>query len=102
MSKRPLSRQQIEVARFMAEHPHVRNIDVSRQFNLSKNTLSNWLKREDFCAEIDRTASALSRLADKMPQLMEMAIESGDAEAARLVLEINGMLSKRTEVMIYA
>lgn len=100
--QRPLSRQQIEVARYMAEHPHVRKIDISRQFNLSKNTLANWLKREDFCAEIDRTASALSRLADKMPVLMEAAIQSGDAEAARLILQLNGMLAKRTEVALYA
>ncbi len=99
---RPLTRRQLEVARYMAEHPMARKKDIIAKYDLGKNTLTNWLKREDFCAEIDRTASALSRLADKMPQLMEMAIESGDAEAARLILQLNGMLAQQTEVRIYA
>ena len=86
----------------MAEHPNIRIIEVIRHFDLGKNTLTNWLKREDFCAEIDRTKDGLARLADNLPQLIELAIESRDADAARLVLQLNGILPKQTEVTIYA
>lgn len=37
-----------------------------------------------------------------MPVLMEMAIEERDATAARLVLELNGMITQQTEVTIHA
>lgn len=100
--QRPLTRRQLEVARYMGEHPMARKKDIIAKYDLGKNTLTNWLKREDFCNEIDRTASALSRLSDNMPQLMEFAIQSGNAEAARLILQLNGMLPQQTEVRIHA
>lgn len=99
---RPLSRKQNAVAAYMAEHPLAKKKDVAAQFNVSASTISNWCKLPAFIEYIAANARELAQLAEIMPTLMEMAIEERDATAARLVLELNGMITQQTEVSIYA
>lgn len=99
---RPLTRKQIAVAAFMAEHPLAKKKEVAAQFGVSASTISNWCQLPAFIEYIDVNAREMARLAEIMPVLMEMAIEERDATAARLILELNGMISNQTEVMLYA
>lgn len=101
MSTRPLSRKQIAVAAYMAEHPLAKKKEVAAHFGVSASTISNWCQLPAFIEYLDASARELAQLAEIMPALMEMAIEERDATAARLVLELNGMISNQTEVTLY-
>lgn len=98
---RPLTHKQIAVATFMVEHPLAKKKEVAAHFGLSAATITNWSQLPAFIEFIDANAREMARLAEIMPVLMEMAIEERDATAARLVLELNGMITQQTEVTLH-
>lgn len=97
---RPLTHKQIAVAAYMVEHPLAKKKEVAAHFGMKATTLSNWCKLPAFIEYIDASAREMARLAEIMPVLMELAIEERDATAARLVLELNGMITQQTEVTL--
>ncbi|RCX22945.1 putative insertion element HTH domain-containing protein [Fontibacillus phaseoli] len=64
------------------------------------NTLGNWRKDKTFDAELKRAIvrNNSAKLPEVVESMAEWAIREGNAAAAKLVLQINGMLTDKVEV----
>ncbi|OMC96216.1 phBC6A51 family helix-turn-helix protein [Paenibacillus sp. FSL R5-0636] len=64
------------------------------------NTLGNWRKDKAFDAELKRAIvrNNSAKLPEVVESMADWAIREGNAAAAKLVLQINGMLTDKLEV----
>ncbi|ETT64934.1 hypothetical protein BSK66_07940 [Paenibacillus odorifer] len=64
------------------------------------NTLGNWRKDKAFDAELKRAIvrNNSAKLPEVVESMADWAIREGNAAAAKLVLQINGMLMDKLEV----
>ncbi|MEC0167869.1 phBC6A51 family helix-turn-helix protein [Paenibacillus graminis] len=64
------------------------------------NTLGNWRKDKAFDAELKRAIvrNNSAKLPEVVASMADWAIREGNAAAAKLVLQINGMLTDKLEV----
>lgn len=74
--------------------------EIAKLCGVHFNTLANWRKDKTFDAELKR--AIIRNNSEKLPQVVESmaewAIREGNAAAAKLVLQINGMLTDKVEV----
>lgn len=64
------------------------------------NTLGNWRKDRTFDAELKRAIvrNNSAKLPEVVASMADWAIRDGNAAAAKLILQINGMLTDKLEV----
>ena len=64
------------------------------------NTLGNWRKDKSFDAELKRAIvrNNSTRLPEVVASMADWAIRDGNAAAAKLIMQINGMLTDKIEV----
>jgi predicted transcriptional regulator len=74
--------------------------DIAAECGVTRRTLQEWRKDDLFDRELKR--EMIRRSQDKLPELIEslavIAIRDGNAQMAKLALQINGMLTDKVEV----
>ncbi len=77
--------------------PHEEEADIC---GVHFNTLGNWRKEKAFDAELKRAIvrNNSAKLPEVVASMADWAIREGNAAAAKLVLQINGMLTDKLEV----
>lgn len=73
---------------------------VADEVGVSKRTLYNWLKEPLFERELKREMVRYQqrRLPEVLSNMYDVAIESDNAAMSKLVLQMNDMLTEKTEV----
>ncbi|MGG1641865.1 phBC6A51 family helix-turn-helix protein [Paenibacillus sp. NRS-1782] len=74
--------------------------EIAAICGVTARTLENWRKTPTFDVELKRAIirNNSAKLPEVVESMAEWAIREGNAAAAKLVLQINGMLTDRVEV----
>ncbi|PEU21361.1 hypothetical protein CN526_27160 [Bacillus wiedmannii] len=74
--------------------------EIANEIDVHYNTVSNWQKDPLFQRELKRmvTTRTHSRLNELVDAMMETAISEGNAAMAKLILQMNEMLTDKVEV----
>ena len=74
--------------------------DIADQVGVSRQTLHNWRKQDDFNEELKReiVRNTLDRLPDVMESVPDHIIRDGNAALFRTLLQTHGMLTEKVEV----
>ncbi|MFK4304349.1 hypothetical protein ABH892_004489 [Paenibacillus sp. RC254] len=74
--------------------------EIAAICGVTARTLENWRKTPTFDAELKRAIirNNSAKLPEVVESMAEWAIREGNAAAAKLVLQINGMLTDKVEV----
>ncbi|MFJ7665343.1 phBC6A51 family helix-turn-helix protein [Lysinibacillus sp. NPDC097162] len=73
---------------------------VAEQIGVSRTTLTNWRKQDDFNEELKR--EIMRRTIDRLPEIMDaipdIIINEGNAAMFRTLLQAQGLLTDKVEV----
>ncbi|PHD57680.1 phBC6A51 family helix-turn-helix protein [Bacillus wiedmannii] len=74
--------------------------EIAKEVDVHYNTITNWQKDTLFQRELKRmvTTRTHSRLNELVDAMMETAISEGNAAMAKLILQMNEMLTDKVEV----
>lgn len=74
--------------------------DIAAICGVHPNTIGNWRKDKTFDAELKRAIvrNNSARLPEVVASMADWAIKEGNAAAAKLILQINGMLTDKVEL----
>ena len=74
--------------------------EIAKEIDVHYNTITNWQKDPLFQRELKRmvTTRTHSRLNELVDAMMETAISEGNAAMAKLILQMNEMLTDKVEV----
>lgn len=74
--------------------------EVAKKCGVSRATIFNWRKQPLFEKELkaEMVRHSRNRLPENIDRLSDMVIKDGNAAAAKLLLQMNGMLSDKVEV----
>jgi IS30 family transposase len=74
--------------------------EIAKQLGVHRNTITNWERDPLFQRELKRTVVTRthSRLNELVDAMMETAISQGNAAMAKLILQMNDMLTDRVSV----
>lgn len=73
--------------------------EIAEKVGVHKNTIANWRKDEAFQAELKR--AIIRGTQERLPEMMDALIDhgiGGNAAAAKLILQANGMLTDNVVV----
>lgn len=74
--------------------------EIAKECGVTVQTIYNWLKDPLFERELKKEIArqALKRLPEVMESMADAAVEDRNAAAAKLVLQVHGMLTDKLEV----
>ncbi|WP_338461576.1 phBC6A51 family helix-turn-helix protein [Brevibacillus borstelensis] len=74
--------------------------EIAKECKVSRQTLYDWMRQPDFDAELRRqTARNVSKLVpDVLDAMYETSLVDKNAAAAKLILQVAGMLTDKLEV----
>ncbi|MCG5252610.1 phBC6A51 family helix-turn-helix protein [Brevibacillus agri] len=74
--------------------------EIAKECKVSRQTLYDWMRQSDFDAELRRqTARNVSKLVpDVLDAMYETSLVDKNAAAAKLILQVAGMLTDKLEV----
>ncbi|PEL06727.1 phBC6A51 family helix-turn-helix protein [Bacillus sp. AFS017336] len=74
--------------------------EIAKKCGVSRATVFNWRKQPLFEKELkaEMVRQSRNRLPEVIEALTDMVIKGGNAAAAKLLLQMNGMLSDKVEV----
>lgn len=73
---------------------------IAKECQVDRTTIYNWLKEPLFEKELKKEIArqSLSRLPEVIDSMADAAIKEGNAAAAKLVLQVNDMLTEKVEI----
>ena len=74
-----------------------KNVDIAAELGVHRNTVTNWMKEDLFQSELRKAATrhGQNRLGELVEKMYSTAINDGSAAMAKLLLQMQGMLSER-------
>jgi transposase-like protein len=74
--------------------------EIAKKAGVSRATVFNWKKQPLFERELkaEMVRQSRNRIPEVIERLADMVINEGNAAAAKLLLQMNGMLSEKVEV----
>ena len=77
-----------------------KNQEIADDLGVHRNSITNWLKEELFQAELRKAATRHSqhRLGELIDRMYSTAINEGSAAMAKLLLQMQGMLTDKVSV----
>lgn len=77
-----------------------KNVEIAEELGIHRNTVTNWLKEDLFQAELRKAATRHSqhRLGELVERMYSTAINEGSAAMAKLLLQMQGMLTDKVSV----
>ena len=77
-----------------------KNIEIAEELGIHRNTVTNWLKEDSFQAELRKAATrhGQHRLGELVDRMYSTAINEGSAAMAKLLLQMQGMLTDKVSV----
>ncbi|RDZ07197.1 hypothetical protein C3744_27730 [Priestia megaterium] len=77
-----------------------KNVEIAEELGIHRNTVTNWLKEDSFQAELRKAATrhGQHRLGELVDRMYSTAINEGSAAMAKLLLQMQGMLTDKVNV----
>ncbi|MGR6336430.1 phBC6A51 family helix-turn-helix protein [Priestia megaterium] len=77
-----------------------KNVEIAEELGVHRNTVTNWLKEDLFQSELRKAATRHSqhRLGELVERMYSTAINDGSAAMAKLLLQMQGMLTDKVSV----
>jgi orotate phosphoribosyltransferase-like protein len=74
-----------------------KNVEIAEELQIHRNTVTNWLKEDLFQAELRKAATrhGQHRLGELVDRMYSTAINEGSAAMAKLLLQMQGMLTDK-------
>lgn len=74
--------------------------EIAKECGVTRQTLYNWMRDPLFDRELKREMArqSLNRLPEVLESMADAAVEDRNAAAAKLVLQVHGMLTDKLEV----
>jgi len=74
-----------------------KNVEIAEELGIHRNTVTNWTKEDLFQSELRKAATRHSqhRLGELVERMYSTAINDGSAAMAKLLLQMQGMLTDK-------
>ena len=93
--------QQLACIHLLADNPGMTNIEISKRIGVSDRSIYIWKKNQDFSEEVyKRFRKSVGAELPSILQALVKEAKAGNVQAAKLILEHSGKLTKKSTIKI--